>query len=157
VKKFVLIGVLAIALLVGAASFATAGPQTYIGTGSPNSSAVGTVTVSATVNPLLKMTITAPDAGQTVAYGSVDPGVTSGIKTVNVAVDSNRAFDLTKLTTGQSAQLGLVTTLGASAGVAGAAVSTPGNNFADNYTITPPYTTAPGTYTAYVTYTALQK
>ena len=151
-KKTLLLAVLAVALLLGAAAYASAASVTYPGSGSPFSTATGSVTVTATVNPKINLTIVAPDATQTVNFGAVDPGVTSGTKTVSLSVDSNRNFTMTKAITGQNALLGLATSLASGAtGVPGAA--TP---FTDNYTITPPFTTAPGVYNAFVQYTVTQ-
>jgi flagellar basal body-associated protein FliL len=147
-KKTLLLAVLAVALFLGAVAYATAASQTISGT-SPVS---GSVTVTATVNPKINLTIVSPDATNTVNFGAVDPGVTSGIKTVTLSVDSNKIFSVSKTITGSNAQLGLVTTLANSSGNAkGAAVP-----FSDNYTITPPFTTDPGTYNAFVQYTVTQ-
>ncbi len=151
-KKTLLLAVLAVALFLGAAAYATAASQTYPGTGSPNSTASGSVTVTATVNPLINLTIVAPDATQTVDFGSVNPGVLSAAKVVNLSVDSNRTFALSKTVTGQSAQLGLVTTLAGSSGNP----KGQGTAFSDSYTIQPPFTTDPGTYNAFVQYTVTQ-
>jgi hypothetical protein len=152
VKKTLLLAVLAVALFLGAAAFATAASQTYNGTGSPNSTATGSVVVTATVNPKINLTITAPDATQTVNFGAVDPGVLSASKTVTLSVDSNKTFSLTKTVGGSSALLGLVTTLANSASNAKGA----GTGFTDVYTIQPPFTTNPGTYNATVQYTVTQ-
>ena len=147
-----MLGMLALALFLSAAAFAQAASQTYPGSGSPFSSATGSVTVTATVNPKINLTIVAPDATQTVNFGAVDPGVTSATKTVSLSVSSNRNFTMIKTTTGQSAQLGLSTSL-ASGATGVPAAATP---FTDNYTITPPFTTAPGIYNAFVQYTVTQ-
>ena len=151
-KKTLLLAVLAAALLLGAASYATAASQTYAGSGSPFSSATGSVTVTATVNPKINLTIVAPDATQTVNFGAVDPGVVVAGKTVNLSVDSNRNFTMTKTITGSSAQLGLATSLASGA----TGVPALGSAFVDNYSINVPYTTAPGTYNAFVQYTVTQ-
>jgi hypothetical protein len=152
VKKTLMIALIALALLLGAAAFAQAASQTYPGSGSPYSTATGSVTVTTTVNPKINLTIVTPDATQTVNFGAIDPGVTTGIKTVSLSVSSNRNFTMTKATTGQSAQLGLATSLASGAtGVKGAA-----SPFTDNYTATPPFTTDPGIYNAAVQYTVTQ-
>ncbi len=153
-KKSLLLAVLAVALFLSAAAYASAVSQTYTGTGSPFSTASGSVTVTATVNPLINLTIVAPDATQTVNFGAVDPGVTVGGKTVTLSVSSNRGFSLTKTVTGASAALGLVTSLPNSGpGVNLKGLNTP---FTDNYSITPPFTTDPGVYNAFVQYTVTQ-
>ena len=151
-KKTLTLIVLAAALLLSAAAFASAASQTYAGSGSPYSSASGSVTVTATVNPKINLTIVAPDATQTVNFGSIDPGVTTAVKTVSLSVSSNRNFTMTKAITGSSVALGLSTSLASGAtGVKGA--NTP---FTDNYTATPLFTTDPGVYNAAVQYTVTQ-
>lgn len=151
-KKTLLLAVLAVALFLGAAAYATAASQTYPGSGSPFSTATGSVTVTATVNPKINLTIVAPDATQTVNFGAVDPGVVVGGKTVSLSVDSNRNFTMTKVVSGQSALLGLSTSLASGAtGVKGA-----GTPFTDNYSINVPFTTDPGVYNAQVQYTVTQ-
>ena len=151
-KKTLLLTVIVLALLLSAAAFASAASQTYAGSGSPYSTATGSVTVTTTVNPKINLTIVAPDATQTVNFGAIDPGVTVSGKTVSLSVSSNRNFTMTKVITGSSAQLGLVTSLASGAtGTKGA-----GTPFTDNYSATPPFTTDPGVYNALVQYTVTQ-
>ena len=151
-KKTLLLATFALVLLFGAAAFASAASQTYAGSGSPFSTASGSVTVTTTVNPKINLTIVAPDATQTVNFGTIDPGVTTAIKTVSLSVSSNRSFTMTKAVTGSSAQLGLATSLASGAtGTKGA-----GTPFTDNYSATPPFTTDPGIYNAQVQYTVTQ-
>ena len=151
-KKTLMLTLIASALFLGAAAFAQAASQTYAGTGSPMSTATGSVTVVTAVSPKINLTITCPDATQTVNFGAIDPGSTTATKTVSLSVSSNRNFTMTKATTGQNAQLGLVTSLASGAtGVKGAGIP-----FADNYTATPPFTTDPGVYNAAVQYTVTQ-
>lgn len=150
-KKLVLVSVLALALLLGAASFATAdssGP--ILGTGSPRT-ASGTVNVSAAVNPKLTLTIVTPDVGQLVDFGAVDPGTNYGPLPVGVTVSSNKIFSLSKTITG-AAPIGLTTTLADSTGN----VRTASQAFPDTYSINVPWTTDAGTYTATVQYTVTQ-
>jgi hypothetical protein len=149
-KKTALLAVLAVALFLGSVVYATAGSQTINGTGSP-SSASGSVTVTATVNPLIKLTIVSPDTTNTVDFGAIDPGTLVGGKSVTVTVDSNKTFNLSKSTTGQFAELGLLTSLGATSGPVGS-----GWTRTDNYTVQPPFTTASGAYNAFVQYTVTQ-
>ena len=150
-KKHALLGVVVVAVLLGAVAYATADSVTYPGAGSP-SAASGTVTVKTTVNPKITLTVATPDAAQSVDFGAVDPGSVIGGKTVNLTVNSNKAFDLSKVTAGQNALIGLATTLANSAANAkGAAIP-----FVDNYSINVPYTTDPGAYTATVQYTVTQ-
>ena len=151
-KKTLMLVALAVALLLGAAAFASAASQTYAGSGSPFSSANGSVTVTSTVNPKINLTIVAPDATQTVNFGSIDPGVVVGGKTVTLSVASNRNFTMTKAITGQNAQLGLTTSLASGATGVPAAASP----FTDNYSVNVPVTTAPGVYNAQVQYTVTQ-
>jgi hypothetical protein len=152
VKKTLLLAVLAVALFLGAAAFATAASQTYPGSGSPNSTATGSVVVTATVNPKINLTIVAPDATQTVNFGAVDPGSLSATKTVSLSVDSNKTFSLSKTVGGSSAQLGLVTTLANSASNPKGA----GTAFSDLMSVQPSFNTTPGVYNATVQYTVTQ-
>lgn len=139
-------GTVALALLATMGIFAVADTVIHSGT----SSVSGTVTARAVVNPMIRLTITTPHAGQTVNFGTVNPETTH-TNTVTVGVRSNRNFNLTKGITGQVAEMGLSTSLldqtNRPRGV---------ENFSDIYTINVPFTTLPGTYTASVTYTATQ-
>ena len=151
-KRISVLVMLTVTLSLGTATIANSASQTYFGTGSPNSTAAGSVTVSATVGPKINMTIIAPDATQTVNFGAVSPGAGSVTKTVTLSVDSNRTFAVTKSVSGQAAQLGLVTTLASGTGGAEGVDTT----FSDDYTIQPPWNTDPGVYNAVVQYTVTQ-
>lgn len=127
----------------------------YVGAGGPPLAVSNTtpVTVTATVNPRLTLTITTPDAGQAVAFGNVDPGVdTSAV--VTVSVKSNKGWTASKGVSGDFALIGLSTTdlsTLTNYGVKGAW------DFTDTYTVNPPLTTDPGVpYTADVVYTVTQ-
>jgi len=138
-KKFALIGALALALLVGAASFATAG----------NATTTGNVTVTAKVSPKLTLTIDTP----TVDFGDQNPGAVV-TKPVNVTVSSNKDFTIvtTFLAGGDEAKMGLTTKplLGGTAGK-----DLP---FFDTYKIDVPWTTTPDVpLTATVVYTVTQQ
>jgi len=129
VKKTLLLAVLAVALFLGAVSFATADTATYA------SGAPGTVTVNANVNSKLTLTITTPDAGQSIDYGIVDPGDTITGESVGLNVKSNRAYDLTEAITPLAADELQVTS--DFTDVAGAA-KTASQNYTSNYTLTVP-------------------
>jgi len=148
IKNRALLGAMVVAVLLGAAAYATADTQTF------SAPAAGTVLVKASVNPKLKLTIGTPDALQSVNFGAVDPGVAVGGKTVNLLVDSNKDFAIAKSVTGDVALLGLSTTQALSVdGTKGKDVS-----FSDAYSINVPWDTAPGTpYNASVVYTVTQK
>lgn len=155
-KKAVVMALAVIMVLgVAAAAFAETSTE-YLGAGGPPLTVSNTVpvTVTATVNPRLTLTITTPDAGQHVDFGTIYPGATLTAP-VTVAVKSNKAWTMTKLEAGNTAELGLVTTVpatmyGANYGVKGEQSAT------DTYSITPPFTTDPGLYTATVVYTVTQ-
>jgi hypothetical protein len=149
--RAILVGIVAAAILMSLAAFASADTVTYPGSGSPFQSAEGTVTVNATVNPLLTLTIETPDAAQTVDFGNVDPGATPS-DDVTITVESNQQWDMTKTTSGDVADLGLSTSLAAPQDVAAGQ-----NTYTDTYSLNVPWTTAPGAYTAYVEYSVTQE
>jgi hypothetical protein len=94
------------------------------------------------------LTITTPDDGQSIDFGSVDPGVTTASKTVTVGVSSSAPYTLTR-SVADAALLGLAVTGDASRiGDAGTA------EYTDSFTLTPPWTTEPEVpLVATVTYT----
>jgi hypothetical protein len=145
-KQMMIAGILALVLVAGLAVTAVANVVTYV------SPASGTVNVNATVNPKITLTLDTPDAAQSVAFGAIDPGAVVGGKTVNVSVNSNKAFDLAKASAGDVALLGLSTSLGDQTAV-GKGMNVP---FTDNYSINVPWTTDPGAYSATVQYTVTQ-
>lgn len=151
-KKSLLISVLAtVILLVGAVAYATADTAVVPGTGSPLA-ANDTVTVSASINPMLTLTVITPGvAVQTVDFGAVDPGSHHGPVDVYLTVQSNQAYGLSVAKTGDAA-IGLSTTQGAAPGEP----ATAGANYTDAYTLDVPWTTAPGPHTATVVYTVTQ-
>lgn len=145
-KKSVLFGVLIVAMLFGVVGLAGANTVTYTGP------AAGTVTVTATVNPKIALTVTTPDAAQTVDFGLVDPEVTK-TAAVDLTVKSNKAYNLTVgAPAGDVAALGFVNSL---TSLTGEAKGT--NNYTDNYSITPPYTTDPNPYSVTVQYSVAQQ
>ena len=107
--------------------------------------------------PYVSMTITTPDPGQSMDFGLVDPGVTSLPKVVSIEVVSSAAYTVTRTATGDSALLGLEVngspTLTGLVGTGLVGTTT----FADQYTVTPPWTTDPETpLAASITYTVTQ-
>lgn len=153
-KKYgTLAAVLAVAMLFSVVASAVADSVTYNGAlnGTGDQQASGTVNVNATVNPKITLTVATPDAGQTVDFGAVEPD-TAYSDTVNLAVSSNKAFDLSSVTGGEVAELGFTHSLADQSGVGkGKDVG-----FSDTYGINVPYTTDPGAHSASVTYTVVQ-
>jgi hypothetical protein len=110
----------------------------------------GTVTAKAFVNDKLTLTIVTPNAPQTVDFGNVDPGVAQTPQAVNLTVQSNRNWAMSISKVGD-ATMGLTTSLGSASG--GPTASAP---YVDTYSLTVPWTTAPGAITATVQYTVTQ-
>ena len=105
-----------------------------------------------TAAPFISMTITTPDAGQSVVFGAVDPGVTTPGANVSLSVNSSLPFTITRAISGNQAQLGL-TVAGTATGAkpAGSAI------FDDVFRLLPPWTTAPQVaLAASVVYTVTQ-
>ena len=154
-KKSLLLGVLAVAiLLMGAVAYATADTATItkVGSGTTAQTATDTVTVKASVNPKLVLTVVTPGAAvQTVDFGAVDPGTATGPQAVNLTVSSNKAYNISVAKVGDT-PIGLTTTLANST----ANAKTASTGFTDNYSINVPWTTDPGSYTATVQYTVVQ-
>lgn len=151
-NRKMLFGALVGAFLLSAAAYAVADVSAPIlGTGTPLSAA-GTVAVKATVAPKLVLTITTPEAVQTVDFLTVDPGTTTPVKTVTLDVKSNKVYSISKSVSGADALMGLSTTLANSTGNA----KTAGQTFSDDYQLTVPWTTDPGALTANVQYTVTQ-
>lgn len=150
-KKSLLMGVLAIAiLLMGAVAYASADTVAVPGSGSPLT-ASDTVTVNATINPRLLLTVNTPGAGQTVNFGTVEPGTAVGSQDVTMTVSSNRPYNMTVAKVGD-ALIGLGTTLGNSVANPRAAAAA----YTDTYSLNVPWTTDPGAYSATVQYTVVQ-
>lgn len=150
-KSLILTVLVAVALLAGTVTYATADTAITYGTGGASKTASDTVTVQATINAKLTLTVVTPAASQTVDFGAVNPGTAYGPTAVNVTVQSNKPYDISKVTTG-AAPINLTTTLGNSS----ANARTAGQLFVDNYSINVPWTTDPGAYTATVQYTVIQ-
>jgi hypothetical protein len=155
-KKSLMLSVLVVAiLLVVGVSSAFADSVTTTGTvnGGGKLQSIDTVTVKATVNPKLVLTVVTPNNTQTVDFGTVDPGTVYGPSAVTLTVNSNKAYDVTKVTAGQNALMGLNTSLGVS--LLGNA-KTASQVYTDNYTLNVPWTTDPAAYSATVQYTVVQ-
>jgi hypothetical protein len=151
-KKSLLMGVLAIAiLLMGAVAYASADTVVKAGTGAPNLTATDTVTVNATINPRLTLTVTTPNVGQAVNFGTVEPGTAVGSQDVTMTVSSNRPYNMTIAKVGD-AVIGLGTTLANSVANPRSAAA----NYTDTYSLNVPWTTDPGAYSATVQYTVVQ-
>ena len=154
-KKAVVLALAAI-MVLGVAGAAFAGSATYTDSTTPlasvnNSAAPGVV--SATVNPKISLTVVAPDAGQTVAFGAVDPGATYAGKKVTLTVVSNKKFNLTS--TQDVTSFGSLTLVRDFTDKTGQA-KTAGASFDDNYSIVVPADADPQAYSASVTYSAVQ-
>lgn len=150
-KKSLLMGVLAIAiLLMGAVAYASADTVTVPGGGDPLT-ASDTVTVNATIDPRLLLTVTTPDDGQAVDFGTVEPGTAVGSQDVTMTVSSNRPYNMTIAKVGD-ALIGLGTTLGNSVANPRAEAAA----YTDTYSLNVPWTTPPGAYSATVQYTVVQ-
>lgn len=149
-KRMAIVATIAAAMLLSAVSFAAADDASYSG----SSSASGDVTVKAKVNPKITLTVTTPDAGQVVDFGTVDPGSYSG-ESVSLSVNSNKQFDLVaSQDTASFGGISLTRSLGAGESniAKGASIAR-----TDNYSINVPWTVDPDVdYTATVTYTVTQ-
>lgn len=154
-NKKLLFTTLVAAFLLSAAAIAVAdvsAPIVGTANGAGKLESSGPVNVKATVNPKLTLTITTPDAGQSVDFGAVDPGSVIGGKTVSLQVNSNKDYSLAKSVAGDNVAIGLATSLAAATtGVKGA-----GAPISDAYSINVPWDTAPAAYTATVQYTVTQ-
>jgi hypothetical protein len=149
VKRNLILGVLVTAvLMLGAATYAQADTATVYGVGG---TATDTVTVKATINPKLTLTVDTPAATQTVNFGTLDPGDFSGPQLVTLTVQSNKTYDISVAKSGDTT-IGLSTTLGDSSTNA----RTAGQAYIDRYSLSVPWTTSPGSYTATVQYTVTQ-
>jgi len=135
--KMLVTAAVALALLATMGIFAVANPPLQ---------ATGMVTARATVNPMIVLTVPA-----TVDFGAVNPAVVT-TRAVGLEVRSNRNFNLDRAITGDVALLNFTTSLDAQENQPRGVTT-----FEDIYTINVPYTTAPGDYTASVTYTVTQQ
>ncbi len=102
--------------------------------------------------PFLSMTITTPDAGQTVDFGTIDPGVATSARQVNVQVISSANYTIARTVGGSSTELGLLIS-----GTATGAKTAGTASYVDDYVLTPLWTTDPEVpLTATVVYTVTQ-
>lgn len=160
-KKAALLVVLVVALVFGVASAAfgaasTFGPQSTF----PLNNSGTPVNVRATVNPRVQMTITCPDATQTVDFGTLNPGDTAAAKNVTVNVLCNQAYHLQKsvATPASLTKLNVSMTYADGSSTLGTVVAAPGTTFTDAYSIGGagvPWDTAPAQYATAVTYTVV--
>lgn len=103
--------------------------------------------------PYLYMTITTPDPGQSVDFGTIDVDVTTPGESVTVDVDSGAPYSISRSVAGDVAAMGLAVTGAAS----GTGLPAGPSTYVDSYTATPPWTTPADTaLTAVVTYTVVQ-
>ena len=154
--KKTLVLALAAIMVLGVAGAAFAEPKTYADTDLGATKGIagpGTVSVKATVNPKITLTVNTPNASQEVLFGAIDPD-TDASKLVGLTVESNKSWDMAVLKGGDSALIGLTTTYeGGLIGVNNKGTWTQN----DTYTINVPFTTDPGDYVATVQYTVTQK
>lgn len=100
----------------------------------------------------ISLTIVTPDAGQSVLFGDVNPGVTSPVKWIGLTVDSSTSYTLSRAIAGDVSAMGLEV-VGDASGFGPAGVT----SFGDQMTVSPPWTTDPDiTYTAIITYSVVQ-
>jgi hypothetical protein len=151
-KKALLVGLLVGVIVLGTVAFAAADSATYTGAGTPRV-ASGTVTVTAMANPKLTLTIVTPDPAQTVDFGAQDP-MSGATDTVDLTVQSNKAYTITKTVGGQVALMGLATDPAIN-GATG--TKTAGRLHTDTYTLNIPWDTDPDVpMSATVQYTVTQ-
>lgn len=105
--------------------------------------------------PYLSLTITTPNEGQSVDFGAIDPGISTGSKDITLEVQSSAQYTITRTVSGDAGPLGLVVT-GVPVGVLQAAAPTP-KVHTDSFTLAPPWSTDPEVpLSAAVTYTVVQ-
>ncbi len=148
-RKTIIAAVVAVAMLASMGVFAVADTAEYDVSG-VDTEVSGEVTARANIRPILVLTITTPDAPQTVDFGDVEPEDTDSA-VVDIEVKSNKIYDLTKTVVGDVIEMGFETTLEDALGE-GRGV----NDYSDTYSIDIPWDTEPGEYTATITYTVTQ-
>ncbi|MDZ4063176.1 MAG: hypothetical protein U1E22_00750 [Coriobacteriia bacterium] len=156
-KKLVVVGILIVAVVFGLVAYASADTVNLVVGGNPLAGS-GNVTVRAVVNPRLTVSITTPDAAQTVDFGSLNPGDNPADKNVVILVSSNKAFQIDKAmgSTNLAANLSMTMTYPAGLDVANG-VKGANTSFTDIYHIPAvAWTVDPGTYVDTVTYTVTQ-
>jgi hypothetical protein len=116
----------------------------------------GNGTYTITPAPFLSMTITTPDDGQSVDFGSIDPGVTTSGKDVILEITSSAQYTITRSAGGANGLLGLSVS-GVPVNVLQPAAAATPATFTDTFTLTPPWTTDPEVpLVANITYTVTQ-
>jgi len=100
VKKTLVLALAAI-MVLGVAGAAFAESVTYTDATTAGTAA-GTVNVNAQVKPKITLTITTPDAAQTVDFGILEPGLDPAAETIGLAVESNKSYKLARDTTGMA-------------------------------------------------------
>lgn len=143
-KRVVIVGVFVALALFGTVAYSVADTVTYGPSAGPES---GTVTVNATVNPRLRLTIATPDPGQAVEFGAIDPG-TLYTDTVDVTCQSNRDYDLAITPAGDVAALGFTQS---QAALDEAPKGT--QTYTDTYGVNASWDTTAGAYSVTVQYT----
>lgn len=104
------------------------------------------------IDSYISLSITTPAPGQTVDFGTVDPGVSTAAQNVTVVVDSSSPYDIIREPGGDASLLGLFIS-GTAVGPKVQGVQT----FIDSYSLNPPWTTDPSVpMTATVRYTVVQ-
>lgn len=100
----------------------------------------------------ITLTIQTPNAGQSVDFGAIDPGVTTAPRSVTVTVNSSSGYTISRSVAGDATRMGLAVS-GNANGTKPAGTA----SFTDSFTLTPPWTTDPGVpLVATVTYTVTQ-
>lgn len=100
----------------------------------------------------ISLTVETPDAGQSVDFGLIDPGVATPARQVRLTVDSSAPYTISRAVAGDATLLGLSVS-GTATGPGPAGVAT----YTDAYTLNPPWTTTPAVpLVATVTYTVVQ-
>lgn len=159
-KQALLIGVLVVAIVLGAAGLASANTVTYGPATTPVSNGASPVVVQATINAKIQMSITTTGGAQTLDFGTLDPGSSTGTETVSILVYSNKSWTIDKSLSnpGILGSLNMSTKYAAGASILGAATapSSSGTTVTDEFRVNGvPWTTAPGAYATNVTYTVI--
>ncbi|MBE0475586.1 MAG: hypothetical protein IBX62_00575 [Coriobacteriia bacterium] len=154
-KRTLMAGFLAVVLVAGLVTTATAAPQSFSGNlvGGKWQAGPGDVVVTAAVNPKVELTL----SEDLVDAGALDPDIPAPQWTLAVNVDTaaNVPCDLTKSVV--TDMDGIATPLFESDLAALIADIRGVNNYTDNYAISVGYDTDPGNYSATVTYTLVQR
>ena len=135
---------------VGTITFRTVDKQGRVGTATATT---GDYTITPAAS-YLALTITTPDAGQSVEFGTIDPDATAGPKVVILEVNSSAPYTVTRTMSGSSDELGLSISGSVATGVHPAGFAT----YQDRYSLSPSYSATPEVpLTANVLYTVVQQ